>query len=193
MAELILDVVRGAVALSCGAFAVVAATHWLVRRGTLPPFHPWTRAVRSASGPFLRPVATTVVRRGGNPQDAAYWLLAAAVAAGLVLVYTLEWIIRYGQATASAFSAGPRGIAVFLVASAFDLVILALLVRVIGSWFGIGRWTAWMRPFHLVTEWIVRPLQRVIPPVGGFDLSPLAAWFILIFARRVALILFGAA
>jgi YggT family protein len=193
VAELILDVVRGAVALSCGAFAVVAATHWLVRRGTLPPFHPWTRAVRSASGPLLRPVATTVVRRGGNPQDAAYWLLAASVAAGLVLVYTVEWVIRYGQATASAFSAGPRGIVAFLLASAFDLVILALLVRVIGSWFGIGRWTPWMRPFHMVTEWIVRPLQRVIPPVGGFDLSPLAAWFILIFARRVVLILLGAA
>jgi YggT family protein len=193
VAELILDVVRGAVALSCGAFAIVAATHWLVRRGTLQPFHPWTRAVRSASGPLLRPVATTVVRRGGNPQDAAYWLLAAAVAAGLVLVYTLEWLIRYGQATASAFSAGPRGIIVFLLASAFDLVILALLVRVIGSWFGIGRWTPWMRPFHLATEWIVRPLQRVIPPVGGFDISPLAAWFILIFTRRVVLILFGAA
>jgi YggT family protein len=193
VAELILDVVRGAVALSCGAFAIVAGTHWLVRRGTLPPFHPWTRAVRSASGPLLRPVATTVVRRGGNPQDAAYWLLAAAVVAGLVLVYTLEWVFRYGQATASAFSAGPRGIVAFLLASAFDLVILALLVRVIGSWFGFGRWTGWMRPFHLATEWIVRPLRRVIPPVGGFDLSPLAAWVILIFARRVVLILLGAA
>jgi YggT family protein len=191
--ELILDVVRGAVALSCGAFAIVAATHWLVRRGTLPPFHPWTRAVRSASGPLLRPVATTVVRRGGNPQDAAYWLLGAAVLGGLVLIYTLEWVIRYGQATASAFSAGPRGIVAFLVASAFDLVILALLVRVIGSWFGIGRWTTWMRPFHWATEWIVRPLQRVIPPVGGFDLSPIAAYFILIVARWLLLMLLGGA
>ncbi len=193
MVELLLLAVRGAVALSCGAFAIVAATHWFVRRGSLPPFHPWTRAIRSASGPLLRPVATAVVRRGGNPQDAAYWLLAAAVLGGLVLIYTLEWLIRYSQATASAFSAGPRGIVAFLIVSVFDLLILALLVRVIGAWFSIGRWTAWMRPFHMVTEWIVRPLQRVIPPVGGFDLSPLAAWLVLTVTRWVALRLLGAA
>lgn len=192
MADLILVVVRGAVALSCGAFAVVAATHWLVRRGTLQPFHPWTRAVRSASGPLLRPVATAVVRRGGNPQDAAYWLLAAGVLGGLVLIYTLQWLIRYGQASASAFSAGPRGIASFLIASAIDLMLLALLIRVIGSWFGVGRWTPWMRPLHVITEWIVRPMQRIIPPVGGFDLSPLAAYFVLIAGRWVLLTLLGA-
>jgi YggT family protein len=191
VAELILDVVRGAVALSCGAFAVVAATHWLVRRGTLPPFHPWTRAVRNASGPLLRPVATAVVRRGGNPQDAAYWLLIVAVAGGLVLVYTVEWLIRYGQATASAFAAGPRGIFAFLLSSVIELLILAVLVRVIGSWFGIGRWTAWMRPFHVATDWLINPLQRVIPPMGGFDISPMAAWLLLIVAREVARGLIG--
>ena len=101
--------------------------------------------------------------------------------------------MKFPYRSASAFSAGPRGIAAFLIASAFDLVILALLIRVIGSWFGIGRWTPWMRPLHVITDWIVRPMQRIVPPVGGFDLSPLAAYFVLIAGRWVLLTLLGAA
>jgi YggT family protein len=36
-----------------------------------------------------------------------------------------------------------------------------------------------MRPFYLLTDWIVEPLRRIIPPLGIFDISPLVAWLLV--------------
>lgn len=64
-----------------------------------------------------------------------------------------------------------------------NLVINALtwliLIRVILSWFpaGLGKFSEFIFD---ITEPILRPLQKLIPPVGGMlDLSPIAAFIIL--------------
>ena len=188
MAESVLLIVRGAVALCCGAAGVVALTHWLTRRGTLSPFGGWARAIRGASGGAVRPVERQLVRRGGNPQEAPYWLLGVAVIGGLVLVSFVQWILGYLGETTAAFLTGPREAITFVVATACDLLGLALLVRAIGSWFGIGRWTPWMRPVYLLTDWMVVPLGRVIPPVGMFDVTPMVAWLLLTLVLRPLLL-----
>ena len=191
MADLVLLIVRGAVALSCGAAGVVALTHWLVRRGTLAPFGAWPRTVRDAARGVTRPMERRLVARGGDPQDAPYWVLGLAVAGGLILVSVTQWIIGYGRSVTYAAQSGPRGIAVFIIAAACDLLTLALFVRVIGSWFGIGRWTPWMRPFHLATDWLLRPLQRFIPPIGIIDITPIVAYFLILLVKPVLLRLVG--
>ena len=188
MAETILLVVRGAVALGCGAAGVLALTHWLVRRGTLSPFGGWARLVRGAGSGAVRPVERQLVRRGGNPQEAPYWLLGVAVVGGLVAISLTQWILGYLGATTAALASGPRGAFGFLVATGCDLLGIALLARAIGSWFGVGRWNRWMRPAYLVTDWMVVPLQRMIPPVGMFDVSPMVAYLLLILVLRPLLL-----
>ena len=37
---------------------------------------------------------------------------------------------------------------------------------------------------YRLTEPVLRPIRRVIPPVGGLDLSPLIAWLLLLFVRN---------
>ncbi|HET7040417.1 MAG TPA: YggT family protein, partial [Gemmatimonadales bacterium] len=184
MAETILLVVRGAVALGCGAAGVLALTHWLVRRGTLSPFGGWARLVRGAGAGVVRPMERQLVRRGATPQDAPYWVLGVAVAGGLVAISLTQWVLGYLAATSSALTAGPRGVLAFAVSTACDLLALALIVRAIGSWFGVGRWTRWMRPMYLATDWIVGPLQRIIPPIGMFDLTPIVAYLLVTFLLR---------
>lgn len=191
MADLLLLIVRGAVALSCGAAGVVALTHWLVRRGTLSPFGAWPRLVRGAADLVVRPMEHRLVARGGNPQQAPYWVLGIAVVGGLVLISLLQWLIGYGSAVGYAARGGPRGMMVFLVAAACDLLTLALFIRVIGSWFGIGRWTPWMRPFHVVTDWLIRPLQRIIPPIGMIDFTPIVAYLLIALLKPFLLRLIG--
>lgn len=179
MAELLLLVVRGAVALGCGAFAIVAATHWAVSRGHLSPFGVWARTIRSAATPLLRPVERRVVARGGDPRQAPYWLLGAGVLGGLILISLTETMIGVAYQLDWASREGVKGILHFLVVASYNLLSLALLVRALGSWFGFGRWTPWMRPFHAATDWILRPIQRVLPPMGQFDLSPLVALLLI--------------
>jgi YggT family protein len=44
-----------------------------------------------------------------------------------------------------------------------------------------------MRPIVVLTDWILEPLRRVLPPFGPLDLSPLVAYFILWIAERVVI------
>ena len=188
MAELILLVVRGAVALGGGAALLLAVAHWAIRRGLLSPFGAPARTLRSASAWAVKPVEARLVRAGGNPQQAPWWILGLAVVGGLVLISTTQWLLGYVAGASWALRSGPRGVLYFLVASACDLVALALFVRVIGSWFGIGRYTAWMRPCYVLTDWLVRPIQRLVPPTGMIDFSPMVAWLVVSYVIRPVLL-----
>lgn len=179
MAESLLILVRGAVALGCGAAGVLALTHALVRRGVLSPFGLLARSARRAGAPVLQPVVRHLLRRGGNPQDAPYWAFGLALVLGLALVSFTQWAVGYAAVLTEVLQGGPRTWLRFAIHSACDLLVLALLVRAIGSWFGIGPWTPWMRPFHRATDWMLRPLQRVVPSVGIFDVTPIVAWLLL--------------
>jgi YggT family protein len=44
-----------------------------------------------------------------------------------------------------------------------------------------------MRPIVFLTDWLLEPLRRLIPPLGMFDISPLVAWLLLILARSLVL------
>lgn len=175
--------VAGAFALS----AVVALTHWAVRSGKLQPFSGWARFVRGWSDPLLRPIERRVVRAGGNPQTAPTWLVALTVVGGLGLIALVRWLIGFIFGLI-ALSAAPSGYLLpTLVSYTFSLLIGALMVRVIGSWFGLGPHNRFMRIFYILTDWLVEPLQRVIPTVGMFDISPLVAYLVLSFARTLVL------
>jgi YggT family protein len=60
---------------------------------------------------------------------------------------------------------------------------VALFVRVIVSWLGGLRYARWMRPIYLLTDWLVKPIQRHMPPFGMLDLSPLVAYLVLMVLR----------
>jgi uncharacterized protein YggT (Ycf19 family) len=65
-------------------------------------------------------------------------------------------------------------------------------VRVIAAWFGLFRYSRWVRPAYILTDWIVEPLRRVVQSVGAFDITPLVAWFALWLARMMVHSLLGA-
>jgi YggT family protein len=44
-----------------------------------------------------------------------------------------------------------------------------------------------MRPIYALTDWLIVPMRRIIPPIGMFDLSPIAALFVLWVLRYLLL------
>jgi YggT family protein len=165
-----------------GAFAAMA-----VQARAISPFGAPARTIRRLTDPLLRPIEHRVLRAGGNPQSAPWWLVGIAVVGGIVLVSGLEWIAGQVLLLSAAASAGPGYALRLAVDWLFSLVILALIVRVIGSWIGATRYTRWMRPFVFLTEWLLAPLRRVIPPFGMFDITPVAAWLLLELLRPYVL------
>ncbi|MGE0438901.1 MAG: YggT family protein [Gemmatimonadales bacterium] len=178
------DLVARSLALALAAFAgVTALTHWGVRNGKLPPFGAWSKTVRALSDPFLRPIEKSLVRRGGNPQDASLWLLGAAVLVGLALVTVIRWLVAIAYSVAGLATATPGMWARMIVGWAFGLVIAAIFVRFIASWLRISPYERWMRPVIWLTEWILAPVRRVMPPIGILDFSPMVAYLILLLLR----------
>jgi YggT family protein len=177
-----------------GAFAVsllVALAGWLVRTRRISPFGAPGRALRAASDPLIRPVETRLVRAGGNPVHAGWWLVVG-VAAGGVLVLTLwNWVVRTAYGVSAALTQGPRGAIALLIATAYQILIVALVVRVIAGWLGFFRYARWLRPAYALTDWLVEPIRRVLPPMGGLDWSPLAAWLALVVLKQVLLMVVG--
>lgn len=183
----ILVIARTLVGAAFVAALVVALTHWLVREGKLAAFGGWAKFVRGWSDPLLRPIEQRLHRAGGNPQHAPWWLLGLAVVGGLVLLEVLRWLFGWILTAELAARGGPRWLLAFLVDTAFSVVIFALLARVIGSWFGVGRYHKVMRFAYTLTDWIVEPIRRVMPPTGMFDFSPILAWLVLIMVRWVVM------
>jgi YggT family protein len=130
---------------------------------------------------MLRPIEEWLLGRGGNPQHAGWWLLGATIIGGILIITFSEWLLVQVVRVTSAGASGPRGIARLVVYYAAGVVTIALIARVIGSWFGAGRYNRWMRPAYVLTDWIVNPLRKVVPTIGMIDISPLVAYFLIQF------------
>jgi YggT family protein len=184
----ILDTAVRSIVLVALAFAVIVAlTHWAVRNRRINPFGVWPRSVRRVSDPVLLPLERRVIRAGGSPQNAPLWLLGLVIGGGLLLLSLTQWLIGTATSMVLIASGGPQVWIRVLVSALFSLLMTAILVRVIGSWFGIGPYRKWMRPFYLLTDWLIDPIRRILPPMGMFDFSPMVAWLVLYVVRGFVL------
>jgi YggT family protein len=179
--------VRSIVLLALIYTAAVALTHWAVRSRRLDSFGRWPRFVRRVSDPVLVPLERRIVRSGASPQNAPYWLLGIAIAGGLLLLSLTQWLIGTAAGLMLLAHGGVRVWLRVLLSAAFTLLMTAILIRVIASWFGIGPYRRWMRPIYAATDWLIEPIRRVLPVVGPFDFSPMVAWLVLYVVRGFVL------
>jgi YggT family protein len=109
------------------------------------------------------------------------------VAGGLILVSIVHWLIGAADVMGTVGHLGPRGWARLAVGSLFSFLMLALFVRVIGSWLGLSEFKGVMRVVIILTEWMIDPIRRFFPPVGLVDFSPMVAWLLLWMLRGIVL------
>ena len=179
--------VRALALLALVAALVILLTHWAVRRGSLQPFGRWPRFVRKWSDPLVRPIERGVVSRGGNPQDAPLWLLGLVLVLGLLAISAVRWLTGSVALFDSMRHASARAWIQLVVVGANSFLLLAIIVRVIGSWLGAGRYNRWMRPVYLLTDWIIEPIRRRLPSFGPIDLSPFVAYLLILLLRGLLL------
>ena len=75
----------------------------------------------------------------------------------------------------------------FVIVSLLNLAVVVLLARAILSWFRIG-FDSPLRPvadfLFRITEPVLAPVRRVVPPLGGFDIS----FLVVLLAIRLLLV-----
>ena len=160
---------------------IVCLLDWMVRTRRINPFSGVARFMRRTVDPLLAPVERRVLRSGGTPASAPLWALLAVVIAGILLLSLLQFVGGQIIGLAYAIRGGPRATLVFLVAAAFALLQLAIMVRVIASWIpSLSPYSPWVRWAYVLTEPILAPLRRLIPPIGGsIDITPIVAYFLV--------------
>ncbi len=167
--------------------ALVALGSWLVRTRRVSPFGVLGRALRTITDPIVKPVERRLVRMGGNPVHAGGWLVVITAVAGIVFLSLAGWFAATFQTVNAAASGGPRATFALIIDLAYRVLFAALLVRVIAAWFGMFRYSRWVRPAYILTDWIVEPMRRILPLVGAFDFSPVVAMIVLSLVRQVLL------
>jgi len=173
-----LELVRRALFVLAVIAAAIALADWLVRTRRLNAFGAVARFCRRFVDPLMAPIERRVVRAGGLPTSAPWWTLVVVVVGGLLLIWVLEFLAGFFSSAAAAVES-PGGIVRFLVALAFSILRVALIVRIVSTWFQISPYSKWIRWSYVLTEWMLAPLRRILPPFGPLDLSPLVAFLLL--------------
>ena len=160
-------------------FAAICALDWAVRTRKISPFNAIARFCRSTVDPLIAPIERKVVRAGGTPASAPLWALAVVVVGGILLLAFLDVLRTQIVLSMIAAQNGSAGIFHLLVSWTFRILWIALIVRVISSWLPISPYSGWIRWSYALSEPILAPLRRVVPNLGGLDITPILAFFLL--------------
>jgi YggT family protein len=185
--DLVLGVVKIALLVLVAILALFCIMDWAVRTRRVNLFGGVARFARTKIDPFLAPIERRVVSAGGLPTSAPLWALAAVVIGGILIVSLLNFISAELYQMMFAVDSGPAGIFRLIVSWLFDIVRIAILVRVVSSWLPISPYSRWVRWSYTVSEPILRPLRQVIPSLGMIDITPIIAYFLIGFIQGAVL------
>jgi YggT family protein len=173
------EALRTGLLLAALAMTVIAIVDWMVRTRRINAFSPIARFFRERIDPLLEPVERRVLRAGGLPANAPWWALAGIVIGGIVLLSILDFVAGLIADAMVGVSGGVGGVVRLLIFWTFTLLRIAILVRVIASWLPISPYSPWIRWSFTLSEPILRPMRRFIPPFRSIDITPIIAFFAL--------------
>jgi len=160
-----------------GLYTVVILLRFLLQWARADFYNPISQFVIKATTPALRPLRRLVPGYGG--MDLAALLLAW-------LVKSLELFI---VVLILAPQANPLGALAWalpeLVSQTIDIFIFAVFARVVLSWLNPDPYNPVAGLLDSLTEPVMGPARRVLPPVGGLDLSPVLVVIGLVLLRML--------
>ncbi|MBK6751191.1 MAG: YggT family protein [Acidobacteria bacterium] len=113
---------------------------------------------------------------------------------GLVITYFFTQIVGntffvIDGLTAGVMSGNPKVIIGFIIYGLLSVLILFIFIRFIASWFVFTRKT-FLAFVMRVTDPILLPVQRLIPPIGMFDISAMLVLLLIGFLQGIVLNIF---
>jgi YggT family protein len=184
-ADAVIAILRTALLSIAVVFGAICLLDWAVRTRKISPFNAVARFCRQTVDPIIAPVEKRVVQAGGTPAAAPLWALAAVVVGGILLLTVIDVIRLEVVRSIIATQEGSAGIFHLLVSWTFTILKAALIVRVISSWLPISPYSVWIHWSYRLSEPILAPLRRVVPALGGLDITPIVAYILLGFTQSL--------
>jgi YggT family protein len=127
-------------------------------------YNPLSQFIVKATSPLVNPLRKVIPGFAGI--DVASLVLGFLIAFAKVSVVMLM-IYGIWEPISALIGSG-----ITLVKEAVKLVFWVLIIRAILSWVSQGN-NPMEAVFHQLTEPMLRPIRKIIPPIGGLDLSVL--------------------
>jgi YggT family protein len=162
-----------------GLYAAVALIRFLLQVTRADFYNPVSQLVVKLTSPVLRPLRQVVPGYAGLDLSSLIlaWLVKAVELAAVALLLGLE-----PNPLGALLWAVPA-----LVGLTIDIFLFAILIRVILSWVNPDPYHPIAGLLDKLTSPLMRPAQRLIPPIGGLDLSPMAVMIGLVLVQKLLL------
>ena len=161
-----------------GLYILIVMLRLLLQWARADFYNPLSQFIVKATQPALAPMRGTLPAIGG--------IDLACVVLLVVLQFGELWLIAgiLGQ------RAPVSVLLVFSVAELLQLTIyiflFSILIQVIMSWINPGSYNPVLGVLYSLNEPLLAPARRLVPPIGGLDLSPI----VVMVALQLAAILF---
>lgn len=162
------------------AIILLMIIRMIVDKADLNPFGFTHRSVRRLSDTFVFPVRGALREFRADPKFAPLVVILIAVLLGYVTFKLLETI---GHVVAGVYlNLGAGNLPAVLGTILYGLLsiyILLIFIRVIFSLARVSYTNRVNRFLVNISEPLLGPLRRIVPPVGMMDISPIVAFIIL--------------
>jgi YggT family protein len=160
-----------------GLYIAVVLIRFLLQWAKADFYNPFSQFIVRITTPALRPLRKVIPGYGGLDT------------ASLVLAWTLESVELALLAVLLGHSAYPFGALLWSVPALLelflDIFLFAILIRAILSWVNPDPYNPVIALLQRLTDPLLRPAQRLIRPIGGVDLSPLAVMIALVLLSKL--------
>jgi YggT family protein len=167
------------IALIVGIIAVVLLR--LIANQVNPNPFGWTAiTIRRLTDPLIGPVRRALLGFRVDPKYAPLVTILITIVLGWLSLQLLASIANtLGGILLSLDQRAVVAIIGYLLYGLLSLYSLLIFVRVIFSWVTVSYSNRLMRFLVNATEPLLGPLRRSLPLLGGFDISPIIAFFVV--------------
>jgi YggT family protein len=162
-----------------GLYIAIVMIRFLLQWARADFYNPISQFVVKVTSPVLRPIRKVVPGYGGLDLSA---LVLAWVLKALELAL-LSMLLGLGRNPLAALIwAIPA-----LVGLIISIFLFGILIRVILSWVNPDPYNPAVALLNRITDPIMVPAQRLVPPISGIDLSPMVAMIGLVLLEMLLL------
>lgn len=150
-----------------GAYILVVMLRFLLQLLKADFYNPISQFIVKLTTPVLRHLRRVIPGLGGLD-------LASVVLMWVLKTIELALIITLSGLPLSPVMAFAWAVPE-LIKLCINVFLFSILIQVIFSWVNPGAYNPVTAVINSLTDPIMRPIRRIIPPIGGLDLSPMAA------------------
>ena len=146
----------------------------------LNPFGWMSRTIHRLTDALVVPVRGGLRNFGMDPKFAPLVAILLVILLGYFLLQLVGTIATTIAGVLVGVQEGAMiSVLGFLLYGAISIYILLIIIRIVFSWGMVSYSNRLMRFLVDVTEPLLGPLRRIIPPLGWIDISPIVAFIIL--------------